>query len=55
MPISQKSLVLQMKLIASDAGIEEFAGSNGWIWRFLKRYRLTVRRATCVPKKLPQN
>ena len=43
----KRSLIKRKAMeIAADFGLSSFMASNGWLRRFLKRYDLTLRRAT---------
>ena len=41
--------------LMTEAGVQEYKCSNGWLKNFLKRYGLTTRRITGCGKSLPEN
>jgi hypothetical protein len=48
-------IVCEGMRIAEELGIDAFKGTRGWLYRFLVRFRLTLRRATTTGSRLPQN
>ena len=55
LPVSQKSIIKKAKEVGAAIGMEDFSASNGWLWNFLKRNSLTIRRATSISQKAPAN
>jgi hypothetical protein len=41
--------------LAVELGLDTFRGTRGWLYRFLVRHRLSLRRATTTGSSLPGN
>jgi hypothetical protein len=46
--VTRKMIKLKAKSIASIMNAEPFAASEGWLWKFLARNHLSLRRVTTV-------
>ena len=53
LPVSRTMIQRQAMEIFQQDGKENFAASNGWLMRFLKRFGFTLRRRTTVSQRIP--
>lgn len=51
LPVSRKSIKQRARALAAERDFPEFQASEGWLFRFMKRKRLSLRRATTACQK----
>ena len=53
LPISRRRIKQRALQLSNERGLVEFKASEGWLYRFMNRYRLSLRRATTACQKVP--
>ena len=52
LPVSESAIIQMGRQLAATQG-EHLAGSRGWLYNFMQRYSLSLRRSTSVCQKIP--
>ncbi|CAI9739892.1 transposable element with KRAB [Octopus vulgaris] len=51
--VSTKMIIHEAMRVAEQRGIQNFAGTEGWCYRFMKRKGLSIRTKTSIAQKMP--
>lgn len=52
--VSGKIIIFEAKVMAAARGLDDFAGTTSWYYRFMKRNGLTMRTRTRIAQKMPE-